>query len=134
VYGTPKTHQQRIVPILGVLVDPLSRRCQGKGRDDLVLTSPGGAVLRSGNLRRRFFDPAARAAGLEDLCPHDLRHTAASLLVASGAKVEAVQRMLGHASAAMTLDVYSGLFDDDLGALAECMDAAHEASARGHGA
>jgi hypothetical protein len=33
--------------------------------------------------------------------------------------------MLGHASAAMTLDVYSGLFDDDLGALAERMDAAH---------
>ncbi len=127
-YGTPKTHQQRTVPIPAVLVEPLSRRCEGKGRDDLVLTSPGGAVLRSGNFRRRFFDPAARAAGLEDLSPHDLRHTAASLLVASGANVKAVQRMLGHASAAMTLDVYSGLFDDDLGALAERMDAAHEAS------
>ena len=126
-YGTPKTHQQRTVPIPGVLVEPLSRRCQGKGRDDLVLTSPGGAVLRSGNFRRRFFDPAAKAAGLEDLSPHDLRHTAASLLVASGANVKAVQRMLGHASAAMTLDVYSGLFDDDLGALAERMDAAHDA-------
>ncbi len=54
--------------------------------------------------------------------------------MASGANVKAVQRMLGHASAAMTLDVYSGLFDDDLGALAERMDAAHEASAtRRHG-
>jgi hypothetical protein len=73
------------------------------------------------------FDPAARAAGLEDLSPHDLRHTAASLLVANGANVKAVQRMLGHASAAITLDVYSGLFDDDLGALAERMDAAHDA-------
>jgi integrase len=115
------------VPIPSILVEPLSRRCQGKGPDDLVLTSPGGAVLRSGNFRRRFFDPAAMAAGLEDLSPHDLRHTAASLLVASGANVKAVQRMLGHASAAMTLDVYSGLFDDDLGALAERMDAAHDA-------
>jgi integrase len=127
-YGAPKTHQQRTVPIPSILVEPLSRRCQGKGPDDLVLTSPGGAVLRSGNFRRRFFDPAAMAAGLEDLSPHDLRHTAASLLVASGANVKAVQRMLGHASAAMTLDVYSGLFDDDLGALADRMDAAHEAS------
>ena len=126
-YGAPKTHQQRTVPIPSILVEPLSRRCQGKGPDDLVLTSPGGAVLRSGNFRRRFFDPAAMAAGLEDLGPHDLRHTAASLLVASGANVKAVQRMLGHASAAMTLDVYSGLFDDDLGALAERMDAAHDA-------
>jgi integrase len=123
-YGTPKTHQQRAVPIPGVLLEPLLRRCTGKGPDDLVLTWPGGAVLRSGNFRRRFFDPAARAAGLEDLSPHDLRHTAASLLVASGANVKAVQRMLGHASAAMTLDVYSGLFDDDLGALADRMDAA----------
>ena len=84
-------------------------------------------MLRSGNFRRRVFDPAARAAGLDDLSPHDLRHTAASLLVASGANVKAVQRMLGHASAAMTLDVYSGLFDDDLGGLAERMDAAHDA-------
>ena len=32
--------------------------------------------------------------------------------------------MLGHKSAAMTLDVYSGLFDDDLDALADRMDAA----------
>ena len=79
-----------------------------------------------------FFDPAAKTAGLEDLSSHDLRHTAASLLVASGANVKAVQRMLGHASAAMTLDVYSGLFDDDLGALAERMDAAHQASVTRH--
>ena len=43
--------------------------------------------------------------------------------------------MLGHASAAMTLDVYSGLFDDDLGALADRMDLAHEVSVtRRHGA
>jgi hypothetical protein len=62
------------------------------------------------------------AAGIGDLSLHDLRHTAASLLVASGANVKAVRRMLGHASAAMTLDVYSGLFDDDLGALADRMD------------
>ncbi|TFC24393.1 hypothetical protein E3O55_15455 [Cryobacterium sp. MDB1-18-2] len=49
---------------------------------------------------------------------HDLRHTAASLAIASGANVKAVQRMLGHASAAMTLDVNADLFDDDLDAVA----------------
>ncbi|MGX5653671.1 tyrosine-type recombinase/integrase [Geodermatophilus nigrescens] len=79
-----------------------------------------------------MFDPAVRQAGLTDITPHDLRHTAASLAVASGASVKAVQRMLGHASAAMTLDVYSGLFDDDLSDLAARMDAAarEAASAR----
>jgi hypothetical protein len=34
--------------------------------------------------------------------------------VSAGANVKAVQRMLGHASAAMTLDIYADLFDDDL--------------------
>jgi integrase len=56
---------------------------------------------------------------------HDaLRHTAASLAVSAGASVKSVQRMLGHSSAAMTLDVYSGLFDDDLDAVADRMDEA----------
>jgi len=42
--------------------------------------------------------------------------------VSAGANVKAVQRMLGHASAAMTLDVYSGLFDDDLDGVAAKLD------------
>lgn len=42
-------------------------------------------------------------------------------MVKSGANVKAVQRQLGHASAAMTLDVYADLFDDDLDALSEAM-------------
>lgn len=58
------------------------------------------------------------------LTPHDLRHTAASLAVQAGANVKAVQRMLGHKSAAMTLDVYADLFDDELDAVAKAMDAA----------
>lgn len=49
---------------------------------------------------------------------HDLRHTAASLAVSAGANVKAVQRMLGHASAAMTLDVYADLFDEDMDSVA----------------
>ncbi|MBM4515235.1 tyrosine-type recombinase/integrase [Rhodococcus hoagii] len=53
---------------------------------------------------------------------HDLRHTAASLAISAGANVKAVQRMLGHASAAMTLDVYADLFDDDLDTVADRLD------------
>src|SRR5687767_7102262 len=65
---------------------------------------------------------ACKAAGLVDVSPHDLRHTAASLAVAAGANVKVVQQMLGHASAAMTLDVYAGLFRDDLDAVADALD------------
>ena len=64
------------------------------------------------------------SAAIEPMTDHDLRHTAASLAVSAGANVKAVQRMLGHASAAMTLDVYADLFDDDLDAVADALDAA----------
>jgi integrase len=43
--------------------------------------------------------------------------------VSAGANVKAVQRMLGHSSAAMTLDIYADLFDDDLDAVADALDA-----------
>ena len=129
VFGTPKTHQQRTVPLPAELVEPLARRCEGKQPDDLLLTTPAGTPLRLRNWRRMVWNPAVAAAGLADVTPHDLRHTAASLAVASGAHAKSVQRMLGHASAAMTLDVYSGLFDDDLTALADRMDAAARAAA-----
>ena len=46
-------------------------------------------------------------------------HTAASLAISSGAHVKVVQRMLGHASAAMTLDTCADLFDTDLDTVAE---------------
>ena len=55
----------------------------------------------------------AARQGIVRLTFHDLRHTAASLAISAGASPKAVQKMLGHASAAMTLDVYSGLFDQD---------------------
>ena len=55
------------------------------------------------------------------MTPHDLRHTAAGLAIRAGANVKAVQRMLGHASAAMTLDTYGHLFDDDLDTVAGAM-------------
>lgn len=60
--------------------------------------------------------------------PHDLRHTAASLAISAGANVKAVQRMLGHASAAMTLDTYADLFDDDLDDVATALDAARRSA------
>ena len=57
------------------------------------------------------------------LLVHDLRDTAASLAISAGASIKAVQRMLGHASAKMTLDTYGSLFEEDLEELAERLDA-----------
>ena len=55
--------------------------------------------------------------------PHK-RHTAASLAIGSGASVKHVQRMLGHKDASMTLNVYASLFEDDLDAVSDRLDAA----------
>ncbi len=96
----------------------------GREGPRLVFTAPEGGVLRNTNFRPRFFDPAAEKVGLLGLTPHELRHTAASLAIAAGANVKAVQLMLGHASAAMTLDIYAGLFADDLDAVADRLDRA----------
>jgi site-specific recombinase XerD len=82
----------------------------------MVAPKVGGIdMLRHSNLRRRPFATAVKACqtaelDLPDMSPHELRHIATSLVVSSGANVKAVQRMLGHASAAMTLDVYADLF------------------------
>jgi integrase len=60
---------------------------------------------------------------------HQLRHTAASLMIASGAHVKTVQRQLGHKTATMTLDNYGHLFEDDLDVVADRMSAGLRAAA-----
>ena len=72
--------------------------------------------------RARVFEPAAvRTVGR--MVPHELRHTAASLAIASGADVKQVQNMLGHRSATITLDLYGHLWNDDT--VATSMDDAY---------
>ncbi len=58
--------------------------------------------------------------------PHGL---APGQAVSAGANVKALQRMLGHAKASMTLDVYADLFDDDLDGVADSLDEAIKSAA-----
>jgi len=124
VFGPPKTHQRREVVVPDFLRPELAAQVEGKAPDALVFATSAGTPLRVGNFRRDRFDRAAAAAGLPGLTPHELRHTAASLAIASGANIKAVQSMLGHASAAMTLDRYGHLLGDELDGVAERMSAA----------
>ncbi|PYE19261.1 site-specific recombinase XerD [Williamsia limnetica] len=128
-WSTPKTHERRSVPFPKSLSVELSALMVGKSRDDLVFTDSRGSVLRVSNYRSRVFATAVKMCQTRDetfptITPHDLRHTAASLAVSAGANVKAVQRMLGHAKASMTLDTYADLFDDDLEAVADALDIA----------
>jgi integrase len=107
IFGSPKTHADRWVAVPRFMRDDVAVLMAGRSPDDLQFTSQRGEVLRVHGFRRRSFDRAATASGVPGLVPHELRHKAASLAIAAGANVKAVQIMLGHASAAMTLDRYS---------------------------
>jgi len=129
VWGTPKTAERRSVPLPAALLQEIAALMVGKDRDALVFTTPYGAVLRYSNFGPRILAPAVRRCQQADpsfptITAHSLRHTAASLAISAGANVMAVQRMLGHAKASMTLDVYADLFDTDLDVVAAKLDTA----------
>jgi integrase len=124
IWGTPKGHERRSVPIPRFLADELAEHVAGKGRDELVFPGVKGGALRVRVFRRGGFDAAVAALDVADMHPHELRHTAASLAIASGADVKVVQQMLGHKSATMTLDLYGHLFPDRLDEVADALDAA----------
>ena len=78
--------------------EDLAADLAGRPRDPeaLVFTAPLGGPLRPHTWVKSFFKPALRAAGLpEALRLYDLRHTCASLLIAHGASVKAVQAQVG---------------------------------------
>lgn len=128
--GTPKTHECRSIVLPEFLMPSLRKHSAGKLPEALLFPGADGTHMRrtrtdaNGN---GWFAQAVRKAGIPRVTPHELRHTAASLAISAGANVKAVQAMLGHKSAAMTLDVYSGLFPDDLEAVAKAL---HSAGAR----
>jgi integrase len=116
--GPTKGRKARSVPVPGFVLDELSMQCAGKGPGDLVFAGPDGGYLPRPKSSGGWFAAAVKRAGVQAITPHDLRHTCASLAVSAGVNVLALQRMLGHTSAKMTLDTYADLFDDDLDAVA----------------
>ena len=67
--------------------------------------------------------PATRAAGLDGLRIHDLRHTAVALWIAAGANPKEVTARAGHASVSFTLDRYGHLYLEADTALRDRLDA-----------
>lgn len=128
--GTPKNHEQREVPYPAFLDQAIEAAMQDKTPDQL-LWGNGIEHQLTGESKDGWFSGAVKRCQAADpsfpkITPHDLRHTAASLAVSAGANVKALQRMLGHASAAMTLDRYADLFDDDLSDVAEALNTARQ--------
>ncbi|MFT4157330.1 MAG: site-specific integrase [Microbacterium sp.] len=148
--GTPKTHERRAVAYPAFLDKSVRAAVKGRAADDQLWPAEFGGYLRPGNAVSGWFAGAVKRIRAEDaraaaeakergeeappimprVTPHDLRHTAASLAISAGANVKAVQRMLGHASAAMTLDTYAELFEDDLDEVASALERRRAAALR----
>lgn len=135
---SPKSHEMRDVPMPRTVGEALLPVLACKRPTDWVFRDhlgrpPRNQSATSADWNRTWFVSACRRAGVEPLPPHDLRHTAASIAVHAGANVKALQRMLGHKSAAMTLDTYADLFDSDLDDVARVIDAAVQVRSKGVG-
>lgn len=139
VWTPTKGKQRRHVPMVESLLEPMSVECKGKKRTDYVFTAPEGGVLRLNTWRERFWNPCVDKmcekdeqgtphTDFPDATPHDLRHTAASMAVSAGANVKALQAMLGHKRATLTLDTYAELFPEDLALVAAKLEDAATAA------
>jgi integrase len=122
----PKTRSSvRTVPLGRVVVDELAAHlaAYGAADDGSIFTDELGQALTYSAWKPLW---RSTESGYKT---HDLRHYAASALIAGGASVKQVQMILGHASAAVTLGVYAHLWpgDDDRArgildaALADCV-------------
>lgn len=112
---TLKSKRSRTVPLVASLVPIIDRWAEGKSAGAWLFGAPRGGPLSESNWKRSVdWTTATKAIGVPSLRVHDLRHTAASVWLGAGADPKVVQRMLGHASAAMTMDLYGHLIDQNL--------------------
>jgi integrase len=124
ILAEPKTaRSRRKVALTALAVEALRRhhanqvaQCLALGpawQDrDLVFTNRIGNPVDRIDLMRREFLPLLQAAGLPPMRFHDLRHSAATLLLRQGVHPKVVAEMLGHSQISMTLDTYSHVLPD----------------------
>ncbi len=117
--GEPKTRKsRRRIELSKAGVEALSRHREQQDRErlfhrdgwqehDLVFANEVGRLMEAGNVIRRSFRPLLQAAGLPRIRFHDLRHTAATLLMGQNVPPKVVSEMLGHSQVGITLDLYS---------------------------
>ncbi len=117
----------RDVPIVEALAERLEQHLAtlGPTDGDAVFASPVGTWMSKSNFYRDAWKPTRTAVGKESLHFHDLRHTAASLLLAhSGASLAELKFVLGHSQIAHTVDLYGHLVPGRLEGLRSTFDAA----------
>lgn len=118
IVSEPKTPRSRRKIVLPAFVLDVLREHQAKRQElrenageqwremDIVFCNLYGGYIEASNLQNRF-KHLLNAACLPDIRFHDLRHSAATLLLGMGVHPKIVQELLGHSSISMTMDIYS---------------------------
>jgi integrase len=131
--GEPKTlRSRRTLDMPDLVIDSLKRHRDRQDEErveagatwtetDLVFTTMVGTPIDPSNLRREF-DKLTRKAGLGHWHPHELRHSAASLLSAAGVPIEQISDVLGHEGPRTTAAVYRHLVNPSVSAGKAPMD------------
>lgn len=127
--GTKTKAGRRTITLPRRVVEELEYHRARFPSNPLVFTSPDGGQIRANNLRRREWAKAVRLMGLEPAPTfHDMRHTAVSLWVASGASDKEIATYAGHRSSFFTKDRYGHLFREAGAILADRLDALIDSS------
>lgn len=108
-----KNGRHRDVPVSGQLLKDLRAAAKGKAAGEYLMTDANGLPWTK-HTWRTVWEKARDASGVTELDTHELRHTGVSWAIHAGANIKTIQRMCGHASAAMTLDIYGHLWDAQL--------------------
>lgn len=106
------------------VADQLWSMVEGKAGHDLMFYGGRGGALRNSNFTRRFYTEGIKRAQASDgTFPtptfHDLRHTAVSLAIGSGASIAMVAEIVGHHDADSTLKTYTKITPDEQNVVAE---------------
>lgn len=121
VSGSTKSGVSRSIAVPAHVLEAMRPDMKDKLPGALVWTRDGARPVPTPSRRSWWHSAVDRCRSVDEsfpeVTPHDLRHAAASIMISAGASVMVVQRQLGHASAKMTLDRYSHLFDSDLDAV-----------------
>lgn len=141
VFRAPKTHRSRraiTLPatVIARLRDHRAEQVEARlaagpawQTSELVFVDGLGRPLNENGLRRAFYALLANA-GLPRVRLHDLRHTMATLMLAQGEHPKVVSERLGHATVAITLDLYSHVLPGLQAAAADRLAAALDAGSR----
>jgi integrase len=124
---------RRVLPVPASVLEALRRHRVAQDRERLaadrwsdprlVFATRYGTPIDHKDDRRSFW-AVCRAAGIRQIRVHDLRHTAATLLIAQGQHPRVVMEILGHSQIAVTMNVYGHVLDENLRGAAVAMDQA----------